>query len=104
MQLSEAPGYAANAQLAIAAMVEQQVPVFVRLLVLPGHIECCHEPALVALSRLASGGDLYVSVQGGYMPEWKVARRHGRLAGYATAEEVTAVRRCADDLGLPLVE
>lgn len=101
---SEAPGYADNARHLIQEMVQQRVPVFVRMLVLPGHEQCCHEPVLTVLAGLSASGHLYVSIQGGYLPEWKALSLRGPLSRYPRARDVAAVRRRAQELGLRVVE
>lgn len=101
---SEAPGYADNARRVVQEMVKQRVPVFVRLLVLPGHAECCHEPVLAVLAGLSASGNLHVSIQGTYMPEWKALAPHGPLSRYPQAQDVAAVRRRAQELELSVIE
>src|SRR5581483_8351190 len=49
--LAGAPGYVEQATAAVAEMCRQRVPVIVRILVLPGHVECCHLPSLERLAR-----------------------------------------------------
>jgi putative pyruvate formate lyase activating enzyme len=100
---SEAPGYVDNAASVIAEMLRQRVPVLVRVLVLPGHEECCHGPALTMLAGLAQSGDLFVSIQGTYLPEWKALSPGGPLSQRPTADEVHAVYRRAQDLGLSII-
>lgn len=101
---SEAPGYVDNARRVIQEIVRQRVPLFVRLLVLPGHDQCCHEPVLATLAGLSSSGSLYVSIQGTYMPEWRVLSPNGPLSRCPSAAEVGSVQRRAQELGLSVVE
>jgi putative pyruvate formate lyase activating enzyme len=101
---SEAPGYADNARRIIHEMVRQQVPVFVRMLVLPDHEECCHEPVLAVLAGLSASGNLSVSIQGTYLPEWKALAPHGPLSRCPRAQDVAAVRRRAHELELSVIE
>jgi putative pyruvate formate lyase activating enzyme len=101
---SEAPGYVENARGVMREMLKQQVPVFVRLLVLPGHRQCCHEPALAALAGLFASGHLSVSIHGTYLPEWKALSPNGPLAWRPSAEEVSAVRRRVHELRLTVIE
>lgn len=47
--LSGVDNYMKYAKLGLDAMVEQGGRVIVRILVLPGHVSCCHEPAMESL-------------------------------------------------------
>jgi len=100
---SAAPGYAANAVSAIETMLKQGVPVFVRVLILPGHVDCCHEPVLAALATLSTASDLYVSVQDTYLPEWRALSPDTSLSERPRIEDVNRVRTRGRDLGLTLV-
>lgn len=102
--LSDATGYAVNAVSAIEAMLQQGVPVFVRVLILPGHVECCHEPAMATLAEISSRSNLYVSIQGTYLPEWIALSPESPLSDRPRVEEVVRVRAHARRLGLTLVE
>ncbi|MBI5606140.1 MAG: radical SAM protein [Deltaproteobacteria bacterium] len=101
-RFSLAPHYPQTAQRAISAMVEQKVPVYVRILVLPGHFKCCHQPVLNFLASLDQE-NLFVSIRGQYCPDWMISCKDGELNRRVTFEEVDAVRRLADQLGLNLV-
>lgn len=86
---------------AIGAMLRQNVPVIVRVLVLPGHVECCHLPALRNLARMKHREQLLISVRGQYAPDWKVQPgTHGRLGCRPAADEVQQVQSAACALGL----
>lgn len=101
-ELSGAAGYPDAAKTAISAMVSQGVPVIVRILVLPGHLECCHIPALKFLETLSSE-NLFLSVRGQYCPDWRITSEDGELARRPTFEETEAVRGMAEKLGLTLI-
>ena len=100
-RLSGVSGYSAAARSNLEAMLAQGVPVIARVLVLPGHVDCCHLPALDALRALASPR-LVVSIRGQYSPDYRITARDGALARRVAADEVEAVRRHAADRGLPL--
>ncbi|HEX8163579.1 MAG TPA: hypothetical protein VF538_17040 [Pyrinomonadaceae bacterium] len=102
-RLSAVPNYPETAKAAVAGMLAQGVPVIVRVLVLPGHFECCHGPALDFLATLG-GGSLLVSVRGQYSPDWKISERDGALSRRVTPDESAAVRERASSLGLTLVD
>jgi uncharacterized Fe-S radical SAM superfamily protein PflX len=84
-------------------MLEQGVPVIVRILVLPGHFECCHAQTLDYLATI-SEKSLLVSVRDQYSPDWKITARDGWLSRRVTSDEVVDVRLRARDLGLSLIE
>lgn len=50
-QTSKVKGYWECATAALAQMVQQRARIIVRILVLPGHLECCHRPALEVLAQ-----------------------------------------------------
>lgn len=102
-KLSAAPDYPETAKAAVTAMLAQGVPVIVRILVLPGHLECCHAPALDFLGSVA-GKHLLVSLRDQYSPDWKITASEGALSRRVTAAEATAARRHAVSLGLALVD
>ncbi|OPX19395.1 MAG: hypothetical protein BZ151_09535 [Desulfobacca sp. 4484_104] len=102
-KLSGAKNYPAIAQEAIKAMLAQGVPVIVRLLVLPGHFDCCHRPGLVFLAAIKDQGQLWVSVRGQYCPDWLIGPEDGELARRVTPAEVRAVIQAGRTLGLRLI-
>lgn len=97
VRLSGAPGYVANALAAVEAMAAQGVPVFVRLLVLPGHVRCCHLPSLERLAHLA--GRVSVNVLAQYAPDFRIGARDGALANRVDLDEVREVRNAARSMG-----
>jgi uncharacterized Fe-S radical SAM superfamily protein PflX len=76
----------------------------VRILVLPGHGQCCHQPVLAVLAGLSGVGNLYLSVQATYLPEWKVMSANAPLSRRPSPEEVASVHHRARDLGLTVIE
>lgn len=101
--LSGVRNYPDTAAAAIAQMLGQGVCVIVRILVLPGHNDCCHGPTLQRLKSLASG-HLRISVRGQYCPDWKITAQDGELARRPKHEEVEELRETALALGLNLVD
>ncbi len=101
-RLSGVANYAAAARENINSMLAQDVPVIVRILVLPGHLECCHIPALEYLSTLG-GENLLVSVRGQYCPDWKINSNDGDLTRRASHSESLKVSSYAEYLGLRLI-
>ena len=102
-RLSQIENYPEIAEIAIQAMSCQDVPVIVRILILPEHVECCHLPVL---SRLAGMNlpNLWVSIRAQYCPDWRITTKDGALARRPNSTEVTAVRTAALKLGLRLVQ
>lgn len=78
------------------------ISTIVRVLVLPGHFNCCHEPALHFLSSLPRNGPISVSIRAQYSPDWKITPDDGNMARRPTPREILEVRRCAGALGLQL--
>ena len=99
LRLSGVSGYPGAAQTGIRAMLASNVPVIVRILVLPGHVECCHFPALRFL-RSVNRPNLLLSIRGQYCPDWRITAADGALAERSAADEVRAVIAHADRLGL----
>jgi putative pyruvate formate lyase activating enzyme len=98
-RLSGARDYPDRALASVRAMLAHGASVIVRLLVLPGHVDCCHLPALQRLSEFATEG-LWLSIRGQYCPDYLAARQGGVLGRRPTAAEVTKVTGFADQLGL----
>jgi putative pyruvate formate lyase activating enzyme len=103
-RLSSVPNYPATMRAGMARMVAQDVPVIVRILVLPGHFDCCHAPSLNFLASLADQNDLFVSVRGQYCPDWKISSQDGALARRVKIDEMNFVIQRARDLGLQLID
>jgi len=95
--------YPAVALRAVSAMLRQGVCVIARILVLPGHAECCHVPVLNTLARCAADGRLTVSVRGQYAPDWRISPKDGAMFARPLREEVLRVEQICADLGLAMV-
>jgi len=67
-ELAGSNNYWDISKIAISSMVAQEVPVIVRILLLPGHFSCCHEPILKFLSGLADSSYLLISIRDQYCP------------------------------------
>jgi len=103
LHLSGIAGYPPAAESSVKAMLAQAVPVIIRILVLPGHVECCHIPTLDVLSRLHSE-TLFVSVRGQYAPDWDISMQDGDLARRSSQDEITCVLKYATENGLQIVD
>jgi putative pyruvate formate lyase activating enzyme len=102
LRWSGVPAYSDVAGQAIARMLGQHVPVIVRMLVLPGHVACCHVPSLRRLAEVATK-DLKLSVRGQYCPDWKIVETDGAMSARPEPEEIEAVRAEAMRLGLKVL-
>jgi len=100
-RLSGAPGYVENARAVITEMCRQDIPVFVRILVLPGHVECCHVPSLEALIPMRS--QVRVNILGQYTPDFLIRDTDGSLARRPLSAEVARVRDAALEMGFETV-
>ena len=95
--LSGVDNYMKHAKLGLDAMVEQGARVIVRILVLPGHVSCCHGPAIELLSEFK--GRIWVSVLDQYVPEHE-AHLDPNLKRRPTKEEIKAVSSLVERRGL----
>lgn len=98
-RLTGAERYPSVARQAVTTMVSQGVAVIVRMLVLPGHVECCHLPALEFLARLPRE-EFTVSVRGQYHPDAELVEVEGPMGTRADGGEVARVRERARRLRL----
>jgi putative pyruvate formate lyase activating enzyme len=101
--LAGVPDYFHVARRSIPSMLAHKAWVIVRILVLPGHIECCHIPALEYLAGVKRS-NLLVSIRGQYCPDWKISHKDGVLQRRCLEEEVRSVAERATRLGLPCVD
>lgn len=103
--LAGAPEYSDIALAAIEAMLKQDVPVIVRILLLPGHAECCHIPILENLKAIDNCGNLFVSIRDQYCPEGIVKDMDNHpMNKRVTKEEAFHVREHAQNLHLKLTD
>ena len=82
-----------NACAVVEAMCCQDVPVLVRILVLPGHNDCCHLPILTLLHPFRER--ILLNVMGQYAPDFVIGPGDGPLARRPRREEIAAVRNAA---------
>ncbi len=73
----------------LAAMTEGNAKVVVRILVLPRHVDYCHEPALMLLSKYKER--VAVSILDQYGPAHQAFHAQN-LKGRPTGEEIVRVR------------
>jgi uncharacterized Fe-S radical SAM superfamily protein PflX len=99
---SSVPDYPRIARECIEVMLTRDVPVIVRILVLPGHYKCCHAPTIEFLNSVNSD-NLVVSIRGQYAPDWKICDRDELMSWRITDVEVREVEALAVSLGLRAV-
>jgi len=95
---SKVEDYPAVAKQTITRMTGQDVPVIVRILLLPGHLQCCHLPALRFLASLPTPP--LVSIRQQYCPDWQISGRDGKMAGRIIREDAECAINLAQSLGL----
>ena len=101
-QLSGVNHYPNVAQKSVKAMLAQNVPVIVRILVLPGHSQCCHLPVLETLAKMANPEKLMVSVRGQYCPDWRILSCDNNMNRRIMEKEVMEIIEKAKAMGLTL--
>ena len=91
--LSQVDHYLKHAEAGLDAICQEENRVIVRILVLPGHNKCCHEPAMQLLSKYNKS--VYVSILDQYIPEHEAILDPvmGRRPAAAEIEEVNALVR-----------
>jgi putative pyruvate formate lyase activating enzyme len=104
LRLSGVKHYCATVQKSLRRQLAQCVPVIVRVLVLPGHDQCCHRPALEFLASLPQRDLLEVSIRGQYAPDWKISSADGPLAFRSTKAEWRDMQEYATRLGLKVID
>lgn len=99
--LSNAAHYTSVVTEAIEEMCAQNVPVFVRMLVLPGHVDCCHLPVLEMLAPWKTR--LRLNVMAHYLPDFLIGPSDGLMARRMAPEEPARVRQAAKASGFDLM-
>jgi putative pyruvate formate lyase activating enzyme len=95
--LSGVEHYMEQAETSLNAICRKGNNVIVRILVLPGHVSCCHEPTLRLLSRYKEF--IRVSVLEQYIPEYK-ALLDPVMSRRPTSEEIKHVNDLVRKSGL----
>jgi putative pyruvate formate lyase activating enzyme len=95
--LSGADNYMQHAKDGLEAMLEGGAQVIVRILVLHGHVDCCHQPAIKMLSAYRQ--KVWVSILDQYIPEHE-AHLDPNLNRRPSSEEILKVEALVDRYGL----
>lgn len=93
--------YVDTAHTCIAEMARQGVPVIVRMLILPGHSECCHIPSINWLKDYAPSVSLNIMNQ--YYPDFKITGLNGPMAQRPEAREVQKIITEVEKAGINLI-
>lgn len=102
--LAGAPEYPDTAFVAIEAMLRQEAPVIVRILILPGHVECCHIQALERLSTLDNKERFIISIRDQYCPDGLLRETNDdSMNRRISAEEAHQVREHAQQMHFKLI-
>lgn len=80
-------------------MLKQNVQVFIRMLIIPGHMECCHIPLIDYLSRYAD--KVKLNILGQYYPDHKVTAKETLLSRRPSHSEMDYLLSYAENLGGP---
>ncbi len=81
----------------IEEIVEQDVPVLVRMLVLPGHMECCNLPLIAYLAKYRR--KVMLNIMGQYYPDYKLSDRDSVLNRRPSHSEIEYLLSYAENLG-----
>ena len=95
--ISDAPGYWETAT-RNHLMAHQYGELIVRVLVLPGHNECCTRPILEWIHD-SLGADTRVNLMFQYRPEWR-ASKHPQLNRKLSLTEKLDAKKIAEEVGL----
>lgn len=99
-KVSKVKGYWELATAGIEAMLRQKVRVIIRILVLPGHVACCHKPALEWLAQHRER--IWISLMQ-FVPDYRALGSTD--LNHSTSEtEMSEVRRFMKTLNLRDVE
>lgn len=81
----------------LAEMISQDVPVFIRMLVLPGHSGCCHTPMIEFLSSYRN--KIRLNIMGQYYPDYILSKGDSLMNSRPTHSEVESLRNYAVQIG-----
>ncbi len=96
-RLAGAPKYFEILESGLYEMVTQKVPMIVRILVLPGHIECCHKPMIDFLAQYSK--KIILNIMGQYYPDYQIELDHGpEMIRRPYVNEVNQVREYANSI------
>ncbi|MEK7812559.1 MAG: radical SAM protein, partial [Candidatus Desantisbacteria bacterium] len=86
---SQTYGYTETVKGCIDEITSQDVPIYVRILVLPGHNECCHIPTIHWLKEYHDR--IMVNIMEQYSPDSTITKSDGQMANYSKPEDVQTI-------------
>lgn len=96
-KLSGIDDYWDRARAGLDLMVRLPARIIIRLLVMPGHVTCCHLPIIKYLSDYREG--LWISLLDQYVPDFKATSTPG-MDRHSAKEEIEKVREVIRSYGL----
>jgi putative pyruvate formate lyase activating enzyme len=81
----------------IEEMAKQDVPIFVRILILPGHMECCNLPLIEHLAKYRE--KVKLNIMGQYYPDYLISSRELLMGWCQSVDETDSTRFYAERLG-----
>ncbi len=100
-RLSGAGNYVEVAEEGMRQICSQEAKAIVRMLILPGHVECCHKPGLEKLSAYRE--KIWLSVIDNFVPDWKTKTDPG-LNRLVSPSEIEEAREAARRFGIRAIE
>lgn len=97
LKISGVKDYREFATDGVKHIVSQDARTVIRLLILPGHVKCCHKKILEFLSQHKD--EVWVSIIDNYVPDWK-AVKDPDLKRMVSKEEIEEVRELVKFYGL----
>lgn len=98
-ELSGVTGYVSSVQDSIKNILMSGVRTIVRLLLLPDHLACCHEPTINWLAKYSNHENLWVGPMDQYVPEFK-ASGIKKLSRYPVQAEIEYMDSLIETYGL----
>jgi putative pyruvate formate lyase activating enzyme len=96
-RLSGVDGYMTAAAKGIESMISQKARVIVRILVLPGHVDCCHKKTIDFLANYKDS--IWISILDQYVPV-HMASKYPEIYRRPKKEEIQAIEEYATRKGL----
>jgi len=96
-KLSGIENYVEVAKAGIKQIVSQDAKAIIRILLLPGHLNCCHQKVLEWLSNYRQ--QIWISIIDNYIPDWK-AVNHPEINRMVSDEEISQAKELLKKYGL----
>lgn len=96
-ELAGCSNYFSMFKTGLEEMIKQRVPIFVRLLLLPGHLKCCHMPLIDYLSQYKT--KVKLNILGQYYPDYLISAEEPLLSRRPDIIDVKYARFYAEQRG-----